>query len=286
MNFNSEIIDVYKDIENDILIKGRKWGVSNPRAIICLVHGIGEHSGRYEELAVLMNKANISMYAIDLRGHGNSSGCRGFTSPRAEVLEDIKSMVQIAREENKNKPIFMMGQSMGGNIVLDYRNRRDFSEHIKGYIVMSSWLKLYKKIGKLQYTAIKLLSKLKPKYKLSLKIDTSQLGNSKNYKNYEKDELIHGYIATKTAVEAFDIGLLLMKDKAVKSGIGRDKPMLLMHGDKDRICHYKGSEILGSIQEHCEFILWNDGLHELHNSQQGMKNKIVDKILKFIDENS
>lgn len=110
---------------------------SEPRAVVCLAHGYGEHSGRYAHVAAQMNEAGYAFLAFDLRGHGKSHGQRGHTPSYEHLLNDLALLFAegARRFPAPRKPLFIYGHSMGGNLVLNYALRRQ--PEIAGVIATS-----------------------------------------------------------------------------------------------------------------------------------------------------
>ena len=94
------------------------WQVKNPSAILVIAHGFGEHSGRYLDMAKHYNGLNLSVYALDHRGHGKSEGDRWNVEKFDYFLDDLHFYIEnVARKlEGPNKPLFLLGHSMGGEI--------------------------------------------------------------------------------------------------------------------------------------------------------------------------
>lgn len=90
------------------------------KCICVIVHGLAEHQGRYDYLADLFHKGGIGTYRFDHRGHGRSEGERTYYSDFNELLDDVNVIVDMAIAENPNKPIFLLGHSMGGYAVALY----------------------------------------------------------------------------------------------------------------------------------------------------------------------
>src|SRR5664279_5759603 len=86
------------------------------KAIVCLVHGVCEHSGRYAHLANALARSGYLVGAIDLRGHGRSPGKRVFIRSFDEYLTDVRSLLSQAAREAPGKPVFLLGHSLGGLI--------------------------------------------------------------------------------------------------------------------------------------------------------------------------
>lgn len=90
--------------------------VENPRAIIIVVHGLCEHSGRYNYVAARFNAFGYSVYRFDNRGHGRSGGERGYIDNFNELIDDAEKVVDMVKQENPGLPVFMLGHSLGGFI--------------------------------------------------------------------------------------------------------------------------------------------------------------------------
>ena len=105
--------------KRNCVVQGYHFPCDNPKHVVCLIHGIGEHAGRFSRMADYFHRAGIAVVSMDLRGHGRSQGVRGACAPRAEVLRDIDALIEYAREFYPNVPIVLYGHSMGGNITLD-----------------------------------------------------------------------------------------------------------------------------------------------------------------------
>jgi len=92
----------------------------SPRAVIALVHGIGEHSGRYMNVVDHMVSNQIGVYGYDHRGHGRSQGQRGHIDSWVEYRIDLRNFLKMIRVQQPGYPIFLMGHSMGALIALDF----------------------------------------------------------------------------------------------------------------------------------------------------------------------
>ncbi len=90
------------------------------RAALVVVHGFGEHSGRYGNLVNTVLPKGYVVHAFDLRGHGRSPGPRGYVRSFAEFREDVGRFLAWVRGQHPTLPLFLLGHSMGGLIVLEY----------------------------------------------------------------------------------------------------------------------------------------------------------------------
>ncbi len=94
----------------------RKWEAPSPKAILLLVHGLGAHSARWEFLAEIFLFHNISSYAIELKGCGETPDLKGHIDSFDIYYNDISSLHDIIIKENSEKKIFLVGESLGGLI--------------------------------------------------------------------------------------------------------------------------------------------------------------------------
>lgn len=110
----------------------RKDIVDNARATIVIVHGLCEHLGRYDYVTKKFVESGFNVYRFDHRGHGKSEGAKAFYSNYEEIAKDVKNIVDIALDENKGMPVFLLGHSMGGHAVTLYATKNPNT--VKGVI--------------------------------------------------------------------------------------------------------------------------------------------------------
>lgn len=103
-----------KDAKTGILY--REWESASPEAVLLLVHGLGAHTGRWEFLAEYFLRQNISSYAIELRGFGETEGVKGHIDSVDIYFSDIRRLSDIAKNKNSGKKIFLIGESIGALI--------------------------------------------------------------------------------------------------------------------------------------------------------------------------
>jgi len=99
----------------------RKWVVKNPRAVVFISHGYGEHIGRYEHIATALNEYGYSVFGIDHQGNGQSEGDGGFVSSFSDYTSDFIEFVRFIQQKyllNYQMPSFLLGHSMGGVIAI------------------------------------------------------------------------------------------------------------------------------------------------------------------------
>lgn len=264
------------EIDNET-IAGYSWHLDNPQQVVCIIHGIGEHAGRYDRMATKMQENGIAVVSMDLRGHGISTGKRGHCAPRKVVLSDIDQLVLETQKRYPNVPVVIYGHSMGGNIALDYRMRGRFKDIPAGYIASAPWIILVRKIGKVLLFTMKMFSEIKPDFQIKAGIKNEDLGNGEIIVHQQNKELRHDFITARTAIDGNKIGEQLLNDP--QDG----KKLLLMHGDADRICNVEGSRKFSKVANDCEYVEWPGYYHEIHNgNSEEDGQKVIDYAIQWI----
>lgn len=248
-------------VNDEISLFAQSWNPDDkPKAVIVLVHGLGEHSGRYNWWATKFTEHGYSLLAFDLRGHGKSDGKRGSVTSVKTFLKDIHFIIEKSESIYNNVPKIIYGHSMGGNLVLYYAIKKKLS--VKGIIVTSPWLRLTFDPSVLKVFFGKLVSLFFPNFITSSDLIAENLSHdSEVVVNYKNDPLVHDKI---TANLFFDIqkkGELILKNK-----YKLNLPLLLMHGEKDNITSHKASRRFASNTSYLtHYKQWDGMFHELHN---------------------
>lgn len=235
---------------------------SNAKAVIVIVHGLGDHSGWFSNL---INHFVIKGYAVvtfDLRGHGRSDGIRGYIPSYDAILDDIDILYSIASKHFSNVPVFLYGHSFGGNLVLNYELKRH--PKLAGVITTGPWLKLYDEPSVLGLKFINLLDKILPKFSLANGVvDATNLSHNLDVRHkYSNDPLVHNYVSARLFANAYKSGLWALENAA-----SFHIPLLLMHGSEDIITSPAASrQFAESVQNNlCTFKEWTGLYHSLHN---------------------
>ena len=264
-------------LSNGQLLRGliRSPG-ENIRAVIILIHGLGEHIHRYNPWADLFIQNGIGLTGIDLPGHGRSEGRRGNIRNYKLLSEVIDIMVQSCNRTFPSVPVFIYGHSLGGGIVINYLLHNN--PRIKGAIVTSPWLCLSFEPNKLKLFIASLLSYLLPGLTQSSGLIVEHLSRDRTeIEKYKNDPLVHDKISLSLfcgTVEASKYSLKNASDLRI--------PMLIIHGSEDRICSPEGSREFADKAEMAELKIWDGGYHELHN--EPFKDELFDFILAWIDK--
>lgn len=241
----------------------QSWSVEKPKAVICLVHGMGEHSGRYAHVAKFFNENGYSMIAYDQRGHGKSGGKRGHTPSYDLLMEDITLLLKQADSLYPGIPKFLYGHSMGGNLVLNYALRK--KPDVAGIISSSPWLKLAFEPPAFQVKLAKVVNGIFPAFTQSSKLDVTAISRDAAIVNaYKNDKLVHDKISSNMFLSVHQSGLWALEHAQEFS-----LPLLLFHGTADRLTSYKAShEFSQKVKSDITFKLWEGLYHEPHNEPE------------------
>lgn len=257
---------------------GYEWLVDEPKAVICMVHGLGEHMGRYDHVAAHFNAQAISFFGFDLRGHGLSEGKRGHTPSFDILLDDIEEMLMYARAEYNDAPIFLYGHSLGGNLVTNYILRKNINE-LQGAIISSPWLKLAEEPPKSKVKLARLMNGLWPSFSESNQLDINKLTNEDAINQaYKNDPLVHDKISARMFVECYQNGLWALDH------VDRNKiPVLMFHGTEDKITSAEGSqEFADKAGDQVTYKQWKVTKHEPHNDIS--KKEVLENISKWVGQ--
>ena len=275
-----------KETEKGV-IRGYSWPLAEPVRVVCIIHGIGEYGGRYDRVAEAFRKKGIAVLSMDLRGHGESQGPKGHCAPREEVLDDISELLLYARKKYPDRDIVLYGHSMGGNLVLDYRNRGAFNSMPIKYLITAPWVRLVKPITGPLYAIVKLMCKIAPSAAIGSNVDEALLGNPASVKPYHDNPMVHNKISFQCALESFDIGKALESGTLEDNGAAAEIPTMLMHGTDDGICSIEGTrrvyENLKRKGCRVQMIEWPEFLHEIHNGNKVSRgDEVIDSMIQFI----
>lgn len=231
------------------------------KGVICLVHGLGDHSGWFKALFDFFVSNNFAILTFDLRGHGKSDGKRGHITSYEVLIKDIDLLLNIAKKNFKGIPLFLYGHSFGGNQVLNYVLR--YHPDINGIIVSAPWLRLYSNPSKVKLYFTFLMSKIKPSFIVKNVVEGSNLSHNPDIAiNQKKDPLVHNFVSASLFTNAYKAG-----EWAIDNASNIDIPLLLFHGDSDKITSHIASEsfIKKAPSNLTTFKLWKGLYHSLHN---------------------
>lgn len=245
-------------------------------ALICLIHGHGDHIMRFRHMAAWLSQKGIAIVGMDLRGHGNSEGKRGHIPSYSQLLDDVSQLLIEGEKQFNGIPIFLYGHSMGGNIVANYVLQR--TPLIKGAILSGPWLRLELKTSGIRILLGRIMNYIWPGFSQHSKLPTKFLSRDKDIViQYENDPLVHDKISARLAISIMDQG-----EWAIKNSSKCLVPLLIMHGANDPICSPSASkEFASGVKSVSVQTNFFAGLfHEIHNEPE--KEEVFNTVLGWV----
>ena len=253
------------------------WEPQNrPKAVIALIHGFGEHTGRYKHVGEAFNAAGYILIGFDLRGHGKSEGIRGHIPSYDALMDDIADFITWIDIRYPGLPCFLYGHSMGGNLVLNYCLRR--KPDVVGAIVTGPWLRLASTPPAFQIGLAKTINNIFPGVAQNSNLETAALSRDQKIVDaYENDPLVHARISVRLFVSIYESGLWAL-DHAEEFPV----PLLLMHGTADRITSFAATaEFATASGKVTTWRPWDGFYHEIHNEPE--KVDVIQAMIEWLD---
>ena len=205
-----------------------------PRAVLVVLHGLGDHSGLYPMVPDAFLPLGIEIFAPDLRGNGRSPGQRAYLESWSELREDLRRLIIRIRAEHPTIPLFLLGNSMGGLVVLDYALHHP--EGVRGVIAVSTPLGDLGVPRPLMALG-RVLSRRWPRFSLNTGMDLSGLArNPEVTERVLRDPLFHRKGTARLSTE-----VTAAIDRVRDGAAGFPVPMLVLHGGADRMVPPGGS---------------------------------------------
>lgn len=249
--------------------------VESPRAAILMIHGLGEHAGRYNTWADRFNTAGIVFRAFDLPGHGLSGGKRGVMPELSRVFSIIGSLLEGLRNDFPGLPLFLYGHSLGGGLLLNMLVNS--TPDVTGAIVTSPWIRLTETPPPFKVWLAGITKKIIPGMTQQSGLKTGFLSHDPDVvAAYKNDPLVHGLISA---------GLFAAMTEAAEETLRRTSeirvPLLLTHGRDDMITSPSGTIEVAGAAPAATLKLWDGAYHEVHNDR--MKDEHFEFICEWID---
>ncbi len=259
------------------------------RAVVCLVHGLGEHTGRYAHVAAALNAAGFALLGCDLRGHGKSGGPRGHTPSYDILMDDIGRLLDEAEARYPGLPRFLYGHSLGGNLVINYALRRNLPPNLPtgeegqrsplglrergaggrglvGVVATSPALRLPAPPPRLQVVLARAMNRFFPALQMPNGLALDGLARDPEViRAYVADPLVHNKISVRLALEMLAAG-----EWAMAHADEFPLPLLLVHGTADILTSAQASaEFAARVPAgRCTLKLWEGFYHETHNEPE------------------
>ena len=247
------------------------------KGVIAVVHGMGEHFGRYRYVAEFFANAGYATIGIDYRGHGRSGGKKGHAPSLDHLLDDIALLLKKAADLFGDLPIILYGHSMGGNLAANYVLR--CKPTLKSLVLTSPYFKLAFAPPAWKVTMAKGLANLLPSMTLPTALEEAALSrDAEVVKAYTNDPLVHDKMSA-----SFFAAVHPAASYAIQHAGELLVPTLVMHGTADRITSPEGSkEFSQNNPQWITLKLWEGLYHETHNEPE--KEEVLQYIVQWIDK--
>jgi acylglycerol lipase len=249
-----------------------------PKAILILIHGLGEHVNRYAHVAEAMVKAEYAFTGFDLRGHGRSEGQRGHTPHGDSYFKDMDAFISQIEDRYPGIPKFLYGHSLGGVLVLGYTPIRH--PLLAGVVSTATSSNTSLQEQSFKVFLAKFLGTIAPKMVMSSGLVPTTLSRDPEViDTYIADSLVHNKVTT-----GWGKNFLAVVEKMKKLAPQFPVPVLLMHGSEDKLSFPKGSLEWASLapKDLTTVKLWDGLFHEIHNEPE--KGKVFEYMIQWLDE--
>ena len=250
----------------------RHWAPdTTPWAALLIVHGLGEHGGRYEHVGARLAAAGIETRAVDLRGCGASAGRRAFAERWGKLHDDVEAALQVTRDAAGDRPVVLYGHSMGGLVALGYV----LTDRPPSDVLVLTAPALDASVPSSKRVVARVLSRLMPTYEIRNGLDMSVLSRDPAIgEAYLADPLNHHGTTARFGAEA-----LAEQDRVRRELPSLRLPTLVLHGVADRLVPPSASVALDGLRGVTRR-LYPDFRHEVHN-EFGWEG-VVDDIVEWL----
>lgn len=262
--------------KDDLTLFAQGWDPDiDPLGVVCLVHGLGEHSGRYAHLGEVLTTSGYALMAFDLRGHGKSQGKRGHSPSNEAYMDDITHLLAEAAQRYSNLPSFLYGHSLGGILVLYYALHR--RPNLTGVIASAPGLRTVLETQKLKIFFARVMGTFLPGLSMPSGLDPATISSDPSVvQDYINDPLVHD-----RATLGFAKNTLQAIGWTFEHASEFPLPLLLMHGTGDKIAFPEGSqEFAKLVPGDCTIKLWDGLSHEIHNEPE--KGEVIAYLLEWL----
>ena len=257
---------------NETLLFTREKRASKGNQTVIIVHGIAEHSGRYEDMMQFFYDNDISSFAFDLRGHGQSAGERGKLKDFKLILDDVHHIVHHVKKAYPKDQVFMLGHSLGGLITHMYAVTH---QDVVGIITSGAPTNFIKDVLPIRLIGPKLLGW----YHVKTNFADEKLSR---IPSVEKD-YIHDPLNLKKMYGSLIGQMMVLGVRYLKKNINKHHvPSLILHGEEDKIVPKSMSEsMFENIPSKDKLLMiYPSAYHEIFNDLD--KEKCLNDVVKWI----
>jgi len=237
-----------------------------PKAILAIVHGFGEHSGRYMNLVNCFVLRGYAVHSFDLRGHGRSPGRRGHVLNWSEYRLDVDAFLRMIARSDPHTPMFLYGHSLGGLIVLDYALHDPVA--LRGVISSAPALGQVA-ISPVLLALSRIMSRVSPTFSIRTQLDATMISRDPAVVSaYTADPTVHDTASARLGTE-----MAAAQEWVQAHAGGLHLPLLLFQGSMDRLVNPAGGQqFFRNVPDgDKQYIAYDGSFHEVHNDLDQQK---------------
>nr|CAB3263812.1 monoglyceride lipase-like [Phallusia mammillata] len=273
-------VDHFINASNDYIFCKYWKPAGEPRALILIIHGFGEHSGRYSIMAPKFTELGFLVFSNDHYCHGESDGYRLDIADYQVFLRDLKQHCSIMKEKYPNLPLFVLGHSMGGALAcLFVHQNPDLAKHV---VLSSPMIAKNKELTRTKLFLMRLFSSTFPHMPVG-SLDTKLISRDmQQVKKYDTDPLVyHNKVLLRTAIsisELFDDTEKILPEITFS--------FFVLHGDRDGMCDVSGSKMLHELAKSTDktIKIFPGGYHELVHDIEPTSSEYASCIVDWLKE--
>lgn len=256
--------------------------VSKSNAGVLVVHGLCEHSGRYEPLAHYLNSAGFSVFGLDLIGHGKSGGTRAHVPSFNDYTDLYLEYIDWIQKQYPGLPLFIFGHSMGGQLALEILIKAQ--EQFMAAVISAPNILVPDYVSPTTIQIGALISRFTPKFRI-LALDSNGISSiPEEVEIYKNDPLVfNGKITARLASE-----MNRSMDNIADKGSLIQLPVRIIHGKQDPIVSPKSSHFLLDLisSEEKDLVLFPESYHETlrENNRQAVMESIQSWFQHFLPQ--
>jgi alpha-beta hydrolase superfamily lysophospholipase len=249
----------------------------DPKAVVVVVHGLGEHSGRYAHVAEHLAAAGYAVHALDQRGHGRSDGKRVFVKSYDELQRDLAQFRRLATDAHPDLPVVMLGHSMGGNLAVGHA--LEHQEGLRALALSGAALKVGDDFSPTQIKVFGLIAKVAPAFRPQ-GLDASSISRDPAVvEAYNHDPLVY----TGKISAGLGSALIGAMQRFPAEYHSLELPIWIGHGTDDRLATVQGSRELEAAAVNAEVTAhYYEGLyHEIFNEPE--QAEVLGDLVEWLD---
>lgn len=263
----------------EVRLAVHRWPVPSPKALIVLIHGYGEHLGRYHHVVAALNAHDYAVVGIDHRGHGQSGGRRADVVAFDDFVDDLQTVIQCLLPDEAVLPRFMLGHSLGGLIATRYALRHQ--AELAGLVLRGAAIQVGGSTPALARRLGPLMARLAPTLPVLRFRRPGSLSRDPDVeRQFDADPLndtgkLRARMGHQIQWAATDIQNRLER---------LTLPLLLMHGADDHMTDPQGSVLVHerARSEDKTLILWPGLRHEIFNEPE--RDEVLGRVTQWLDD--